>query len=101
MMKLGWKIPGDSTPVTITSSFMIGYHDNIDVNTLKFVCDTMCVYPNGNFTPQFHITPWNASYKTVIWLSTNTSIATVNVQGEVTTVSPGTCQIIVIFYQRD
>ena len=96
MMKLGWKIPGDSTPVTITSSFMIGYHDNIDVNTLKFVCDTMCVYPNGNFTPQFHITPWNASYKTVIWLSTNTSIATVNVQGEVTTVSPGTCQIIVM-----
>jgi hypothetical protein len=96
MMKLGWKIPGDSIPVTITSVNMTAYYDGIGVNSLKFVHDSMLVYPNWNITPQYHITPWNAAYKTVIWKSSNNSIATANVDGVVTTGSPGTCQIIIM-----
>jgi uncharacterized protein YjdB len=96
MIKLGWKIPGDSIPVTITSSYMHAYYDSIEVNSLQFVKDSILVYPNWNITPQYHVTPWNAAYKTVIWKSSDNSIATVNVDGVISTVSPGTCQIIVM-----
>ncbi|MFZ4547125.1 MAG: PA14 domain-containing protein, partial [Bacteroidales bacterium] len=96
VMKLGWIIPGNTIPESISSIYMAGYYDSIEVNSLKFVYDTMTVYPNWNITPQYHITPWNAAYKTVIWKSSNNSIATVNVDGKITTISAGMCQIIVM-----
>ena len=94
MTKLAWQIPGDSLPVTITSSYMTGYYDGIEVSSLEFVKDTLLVYPNWFITPQYYVKPWNAAYKTVIWKSSNNAIATVNIDGIVTTVSPGTCEII-------
>jgi len=94
LVMLGWKIPGASKPIAIESTYITSYGDNVPINKLLFPDNTITAFPNWTITPCYQILPWNASNKEIQWLSSNTTVATVDAKGIIHTLSPGECQII-------
>lgn len=94
MIKLGWKIPGDTVPTVIKKPFISNYNDGIPVTGFSFFDTTILTYQNQTFTPPSIIRPWNASNKGIKWKSTNDSIATIDANCVIKTLRVGTCQII-------
>ena len=93
-VKLGWMMPGDTVPVVIQTPYMIGSGENVLVNSFSILDHEILSYSNWTITPRYHITPWNATNKSILWQSSNNAIATVNANGTITTLSPGSCLII-------
>ncbi|MFZ4707840.1 MAG: PA14 domain-containing protein, partial [Bacteroidales bacterium] len=100
MIKLGWNVPGDTVPSVIHTPYMAGSMEGVSVNSISLPDHELIAFTNWTITPRYHITPWNAANRAVNWTSTNTAVAGVNSNGLITTVNPGTCQIIVSVVQE-
>jgi uncharacterized protein YjdB len=72
-------LPSDVTPVTSIT---------IDSSSVP-----AAIYPGDTFSLSVTVEPSNATDKTVTWSSSNQSVATVNANGLVTAVAPGTAAI--------
>ena len=96
LVKLGWKIPGAAGPVVIKTPYMISCGDNVLAVTFSLLDKKITAYPNWTITPRYQLTPWNTSNKSIKWSSNNTSVATVNIEGKITTVGKGSCRIVAI-----
>jgi predicted outer membrane repeat protein len=97
MVKLGWLIPGDTVPLVIKTPFIMGYNISVPVSTFSLLDHERIAYPNWTIIPRYHLTPWNASFKSIRsikWKTTNTAVATINADGVITTQNPGICEII-------
>ena len=93
LVKLGWKIPGSSCSISIKSNYITSSGDNVPINKLLFPDNTITAFPNWTIPPRYQILPWNASNKEIQWISSNTTVATVDAKGIIHTLSPGECQI--------
>ena len=93
LVKLGWKIPGDTMPVVIRTPYITSCGENVAPDNFSFMDDHILSYPNWAITPSYRITQWNASNKSIQWESLNQAIATVSPYGVITTLSPGLCHI--------
>ena len=95
LIKLGWIIPGDTTPTVVATPYIVSCGDNIPVTKISLLDKKILAYSNWTITPRYYLAPWSASNKSIKWESNNDSLATVNVNGVITTVGVGNCQIIV------
>ena len=95
ILKLGWKFPGDLSPVVISSSYMTSFYDSTMVSNIRFAENHLIAYPNFSLTPGYDVSPWNADNKDVQWLCSNTAVAGVTANGTVSTIAPGECLIVV------
>lgn len=96
LIQLGWKIPGDTVPVIIKSPYLFSSGDNVPVSRILMLDKDILAYPNWNITPRFQLLPWNASNKSIKWISSDESIATVGTTGVIKTIKAGNCKIIAI-----
>jgi uncharacterized protein YjdB len=94
MIKLGWKIPGDTIPILLRAPYITSSGDQISVGSFSLIDTAKTVYPNWTIRARSIISPWNTTNKNILWRSSNNSIATVNSQGAITAITPGVCQII-------
>lgn len=72
-----FKVTVKEVPVTEVS--LSGYQNRIPIKQ--------------NFVVSYQLSPSNATYRDVVWSSSNTSVATVSSNGTVNTISPGTTTI--------
>ena len=93
LVKLGWIIPGTSSPIAIKSTYVTSSGDNVPINKLLFPDNSITAFPNWTITPRYQILPWNTSNKEIQWTSSNPSVATVDTKGIIHTLSFGECQI--------
>jgi hypothetical protein len=94
LIRLGWKKPGDTAAVVIATPYMISSGDAVPVGSFSILNNQVTSFPNRNIPVHFSMTPWNAGNQGVQWISTNNTIATIDLQGIIHTLTPGTCQII-------
>lgn len=72
--------------VTTTAPF-------VDVQEVKFGDSEVTLKAGTSYTPILAIAPENATNKTLVWTSSNNSIATVSSNGVITAVNEGICYI--------
>ena len=94
MIKLGWIIPGDTTPIVISTPYIVNGGDNVSISKFALLDKNVLAYPNWTITPRYQLTPWNASTDAIVWTSTDNTVATISTDGIITTQSAGTCLII-------
>ena len=94
LIKLGWRIPGGTGPEVIKAPFILNFGDQIPLQSFSLIDRKITAFPGWTVTPRYHITPWNGTNKTIHWKSSNMAIASVNADGIITMVSPGTCLIM-------
>ena len=69
------------------------YSANVAVTSVEVMPANATVYQGNTVQLQSEVSPWDASNKTVSWLSDNTNIATVNQSGLVMAVAAGNAKI--------
>ena len=86
----------ESTPVTLS----LGQSSNILVTNVAFnvnnnIANTASIniYQGDTYQPTVVVEPSNATNKTLTWSSSNTGVATVNTNGTITGIAPGTATI--------
>ena len=94
LIKLGWKIPGDTLPGVIRYPFILNYNGSATVQSFALHEHEVTAFPGWNVTPRYYLTPWNARNKSIRWTSSNQSVATVNADGIISMVTPGVCYIV-------
>jgi hypothetical protein len=94
LIKLGWKIPGDTLPQVIRYPFVLNYNGSTTVQSFTLLEHEATAFPGWNVTLRYHLAPWNAKNKSISWTTTNKAVATVNADGIINMVSPGVCHII-------
>jgi hypothetical protein len=94
LIKLGWKIPGDTLPGVIRYPYILNYDGIGTVQSFTLLDHETTAFPGWNVTPRYHLATWNARDKSIRWTSSNQSVATVNADGIINMVSPGLCYII-------
>lgn len=62
----------------------------VRVQSLSVTCSETEFYPNETLTATVEVLPSNASNKSVTWRSSDTNVATVDADGVITAVAPGT-----------
>ncbi len=77
------------TPVTTTTT------SSIDVEEIKFGDSEVTLEAGTSYVPVLAISPLNATDKTLLWVSSNNSVATVSEKGVITAVSEGICYVTV------
>lgn len=76
-------------PVTTTTT------SSIDVEEIKFGDSEVTLEAGTSYVPILAISPLNATNKTLVWASSNNSVATVSEKGVITAVGEGTCYVTV------
>lgn len=76
-------------PVTTTTT------SSIDVEEIKFGDSEVTLEAGTSYVPILAISPLNATNKTLVWASSNNSVATVSEKGVITAVSEGICYVTV------
>ena len=77
-----------------TASFKVKVVEPVvNVQSLSLSCPETEFYPNETLTATVEVLPANASNKSVTWRSSDTDIATVDADGVITAVAPGTVEI--------
>jgi uncharacterized protein YjdB len=94
LVKLGWKIPGESQPVVLKSPWITSCYDMQPAVKLHLTDSIVELYPGVNKTPKFHLTPWNTDFKGIRWTSSDDAVATVDCYGKITAVAPGNCRVV-------
>ncbi len=78
-----------TTPVTTTTT------SSVDIEEIKFGNSDITLEAGTTYVPILAISPLNVTNKTLMWASSNNSVATVSEKGVITAVSEGTCYITV------
>lgn len=79
---------------TCLDNWKLEYYGTVTkVTSLSVSPKTLEMAPSETTTLQYTILPSNATYKKVSWTSSNTNVATVDVDGKVTAVGVGSCTI--------
>ncbi|MCX6305673.1 MAG: PA14 domain-containing protein [Bacteroidetes bacterium] len=97
LVKLGWIIPGTTTPAVIRAPYIMSYRLDVPITAFSLIDRWITAFPSWQITPRINYTPWNATFRNlqqIRWNSTNNAIAQVNSYGTITLISPGTCRII-------
>jgi len=94
MIKLGWKSPRETVPVVLATPFIISAGDNKPATALFFRDSALRSYPGWTFKAKCNLLPWNATNKSILYQSSNSSVASINNEGLITAVSVGECWII-------
>jgi len=97
-LKLGWITPSDSTPKAIPATYIKTTLDSIRIASLHFKKTHLMLMPKVGIFPEINKTPWNSKSEELQWYSTDYMIASVNADGKITALNPGTCKIICRVY---
>ena len=94
LIKLGWKLPGDTVLQVIRYPFILNYNGSATLESFALADHEVTAFPGMNVTIRYHLAPWNVRNKSIRWRSGNESVATVNADGIISMVSPGVCCIV-------
>ena len=83
---------GASTTATVTTTTATA-PPSVDVQEIKFGDSEVTLKAGTIYTPILAIAPENATDKTLVWTSSNNSVATVSSNGIITAVKEGICYI--------
>ncbi|MFZ4708111.1 MAG: PA14 domain-containing protein, partial [Bacteroidales bacterium] len=94
LIKLGWKIPGDTLLQVIRHPYVLNYNSSATVQSFTLLDHEATAFPEWNFTPRYHLAPWNVRNKSISWTTSNHAVANVSADGIINMVSPGVCYIV-------